>query len=36
MQHRDKTILIKIIDELDIALGMIADKDFDTFDSDEI
>lgn len=29
MQHRDKTILIKIIDEIDIALGMIADKDFD-------
>ena len=36
MQHRDKTILIKIIDELDVALDMIADKDFDTFDSDEI
>ncbi len=36
MQHRDKTILIKIIDELDIALEMIAGKDFDTFDSDEI
>lgn len=36
MQHRDKTILIKIIDELDVALDMIADKDFDIFDSDEI
>ena len=36
MQHRDKTILIKIIDELDVALGMIADKDFEAFDSDEI
>ena len=36
MQHRDKTILIKIIDELDIALGMMADKDFNTFDSNEI
>lgn len=36
MQHRDKTILIKIIDELDIALGMMADNDFDTFNSDEI
>ncbi len=36
MQHRDKTILIKVISELDVALGMIADKDFDTFDSDEI
>ena len=36
MQHRDKTILLKIIDELDVALNMIADKDFDTFESDEI
>lgn len=36
MQHRDKTILIKIIDELDIALGMIEGKDFDTFNNDEI
>ncbi len=36
MQHRDKTILIKIIDELDVALSMIDGKDFDVFDSDEI
>lgn len=36
MQHRDKTILVKIIDELDVALGMITDKNFDTFNSDEI
>ena len=36
MQHRDKTILTKIISELNIALDMITDKDFDTFNGDEI
>ena len=36
MQHRDKTILTKIISELNIALDMITGKDFDTFDADEI
>ena len=36
MQHRDKTILLKITSELDMALGMIAGKAFDAFDSDEI
>ena len=36
MQHRDKTLLVKIINELDVALEMIRGKDFDTFDNDEI
>ena len=36
MQHRDKTILIKVISEIDVALSMITDKGFDAFDSDEI
>ena len=36
MQHRDKTILLKIISELDIALNMITDTDFESFDSNEL
>ena len=36
MQHRDKTILVKIISEIDVALDMITGKSFDTFNNDEI
>lgn len=36
MQHRDKTILIKIISELNIALDMIKGIEFDTFNENEM
>ena len=36
MQHRDKIILLKILSELDIALDMIKDIDFESFDTNEI
>ena len=36
MQHRDKTILLKIVSELDVALDMITGTDFESFDSNEL
>lgn len=36
MQHRDKTLLTKIISETEIALDMLSDKSFEDFDSDEM
>lgn len=36
MQHRDSIILEKIISEIDIALGMIKNIEFDSFDNNEI
>lgn len=36
MQHRDKTILNKIIGELDFALDMITGTDFESFNGNEL
>ena len=36
MQHRDKTILVKILSELDVALEMIKGKNFEEFDESEL
>lgn len=36
MQHRDKTILIKIVSELNIALDMIKGIEFDAFNENEM
>ena len=36
MQHRDKTILLKIISELDVALDMIIGIDFESFNTNEL
>ena len=36
MQHRDNIILSKALCEINIALDMIKDKDFDIFNSDEM
>lgn len=36
MQHRDKTILVKITSELDIALEMIKNINFNAFEANEI
>lgn len=36
MLHRDETILLKIQDEITIAIQMINDVDFDVFDTNEI
>jgi len=36
MQHRDRIILKKIIDEVDIVVNAMDGKDFKTFDSDEL
>lgn len=36
MQHRNKTILIKIVSELNVALEMISGKTFEDFDKSEL
>lgn len=36
MQHRDKTLLTKIISETEIALDMLSDKSFEGFNADEM
>ncbi len=36
MQHRNKTILVKIVSELEIALEMIEGKSFEDFDKSEL
>ncbi|MGM9552055.1 MAG: DUF86 domain-containing protein [Clostridia bacterium] len=36
MQHRDKTILLKILSELNVALEMIKEKSFEEFDESEL
>lgn len=36
MQHKDEIILEKIIDEINIALDAMKDRDFNSFDADEL
>lgn len=36
MQHRDKTVLTKIISEIEIAMGMIKGVSFEEFDNNEM
>ena len=35
MQHKDRMILEKIIEEIDIVLEAMKERDFNSFDSDE-
>jgi len=36
MQHRDRTILSKVLDEISVALSMISNSAFDEFDNNEM